>query len=263
MALAWIQDMETKKKVRRMTDEQKAEATRRALAGESPTTLGAEYGVTRSYISLLLSNAKHPERYKRLVENKRKRKLTEAEAAALRDTMEGSNPAELGLEPPIIQWRDVHVFDLAQRMFGKRLFQNTVDQCLEWVAEPASGRKPDILHRRPTPPVRLHPSELDPELAADPAFVKFYYSPEAEQLAWREYEFALADWQSRHGDAEVVGLEPETSTEGAEKELSEDDPTPRQLPQPQTPPGRRRGKHAGSKPHPTSRSKKKRRKKRR
>ena len=60
----------------------------------------------------------------------------------------------------------------------------------------------------PQPPKPHHINQILPELAQDPEFVAYYLSPICEQIAWREYECALADWNARFA-----------ATEEREKEL--------------------------------------------
>lgn len=242
----------------RMTEDQRAEATRRVLAGEKATALAAEYGVTRAYISLLKAQALDPERFNKKREEKLTRKLTEEQLEKLRQTVTTSNPDELKLDPPILRWSFDHVVQLAERMFGKRPSKRVIDDCLALV----DRSEPDRLLRRPRPPEKHHINQLSVELARDPDFVKYYLSPAAERLAWREYELALADWQARYGDAEVVDLNGEVQDSGFD-DVEWQAPGPRDLRHGPPAPGQRIGKHAGSKGSPFTPPKKKRRKKRR
>lgn len=242
----------------RMTEEQRAEATRRVLAGEKATALAVEYGVTRAYISLLKAQALDPDRFNKKRESKLLRKLTDEQLEQLRHTVTTSNPDELKLDPPILRWSFDHVIQISERLFGKRPSKRVIDECLALV----KSNEPDRLLRRPQPPKKHHINQLDVDLARDPDFVKYYLSPAAERLAWREYELALADWQARYGDAEVVDLNGEVM-DGDGDEIDWEVPGDRRFSHGPPAPGQRVGKHAGSKGSPFTPSKKKRRKKRR
>lgn len=238
----------------RLTDEQRADATRRVLAGEKAAALAREYGVTPAYISLLKAQALDPARFRKKREKKLTRKLTDEELASFREAIASSNPHELGLVPPTLRWCHDHGYQLAERMFGKRPSKRVVDECLG----PLLKRKPDRFLRRPQPPPKHHVSQLDPELARDEDFVAYYLSPICEQITWREYERALADWEARYGDAEEIDLEAGAPSEDID-EIDWEVPAPMAAAES----GRRSGKHAGSKGSPFTPPKKKRRKKRR
>ena len=238
----------------RMTDEQRAEATRRVLAGEKATALAAEYGVTRAYISLLKAQALDPERFLEKRRKKLTRKLTGEELEKFREAIATQNPFELGLDPPTIRWHECHGQQLAERMFGKRPSKRVVDECLA----PVMRRKPDPILRRPQPPPKHHINQLDPELAKDPDFVAYYLSPVCERIAQREYELALADWVARYGDAEEIDPQGRDASGDADAVDWQVPDLPRA-----SFPGRRVGKHAGSKGSPFAPPKKKRRKKKR
>lgn len=242
----------------RLTEEQRAEATRRVLAGEKAVALAEEYGVTRAYISLLKATALDPERFEKKREQKLTRRLTDAELASFRETIESSNPYELGLDPPTLRWLLDHGAQLAQRMFGKRPSKRVLEQCME----PVLRGKPDRMLRRPQPPQPHHVNQLDPELARDPDFVKYYLSPVCEQIARREYELALEDWIARYGDVDEVDPDSGRPVGGID-DVAWETPDGDHRPAFPPAPGRRVGKHAGSKGSPFTPSKKKRRKKRR
>lgn len=230
-----------------ITREQREEITRRVLAGEKAVALGEEFGVTRAYVSLLKAQALDPERFEKKRLDKAL-KLTPAQAEEFRLAILKSDPSELGLDPPTRAWCMDHGYQLAQRMFGKRPGVRMMKECMEPVLR--SKRR---FFKRPQAPEPHHISQLDPELARDPDFVKYYLSPVCERIARREYEIALEDWVARYGDAEEI------SADGEPVGGTEDFPAP--LAGPALAPGRRTGKHAGSKGLAFTPSKKKRRKK--
>lgn len=225
----------------RLTGEQRAEITRRALAGENQVEISEEFGVTRACVSLLKAQALFPERY----EKKRwemARKLSDAELAEFRAAVLKSTPVELGLDPLTKLWCMDHGYQLAKRMFGKNPGVRVMRECMEPVLPRG---KPEQL-RRPQPPEPHAIEQLAPEFANDPDFVAYYLSPICEQIARREYEISLKYWIARHGDVEEI-------------EPAEDEPEP--LPPAPPAPGRRIGRHAGSKGSPFTQSKRKQRKK--
>lgn len=242
--------MEQEENKKRMTPEQRDEATRRVLAGEKAVDLAEEYGCTRAYISLLKAQALDPERFKRKHEAKLKLKLTAEEIAKLKHAFDTSTPEDNDLIPARESWSLDHGFQLAMKWFGKKPSVRAMKTCMgEHLV-----RKPDSGDPKPKPPKPHHIKQLDPELAKDPDFVAYYLSPQAEKLAWREYELALAEWEKRHPNGEE---------DEPYREPGEDDwqypamPPPRQFA-----PGQRLGKHAKSKGKPFTPPKKRRKKRR-
>jgi transposase len=239
---------------KRLTKEQREEVTRRVVAGESQSALAAEFGCTRAYVSLLKMQALHPERETKKRERKLTKMLTEEQLERLKEAIRTSNPYELKLEPPIRAWDGDHVEQLSQRWFEKKPSTRIIKECLKCIPV----RKHDPLFCRPRPPEKHHISQLSRELAQDKDYVRYYLSPQAEKLAWRQYELALADWQSRFGDAEVAY--PEDYPVPREDEDGMDFPTPKaagmpSLPYPQRH-GQRVGKHAKNKAQPKRKKRK-------
>jgi hypothetical protein len=243
-----------KKVSNRLNDEQRKEATQRVLAGEKAGALAAEYGVSRAYISLLKAYVLHPERYEQLRVKKLTRLLTKEEHSEFCKVIQTSNPSLLDLDPPTRAWCMDHGYQLAERMFGKRPSVRVMKECLE----PVLRIKNDHILRRPQPPEPHHISQLSVEFAKNEDFVEYYLSPLAYQIRYREYEFALADWISRYGDATEIHLngDPHAASHEDEDDL---------LPPPAKPlqPGTRhqsKGKHTPTRGTPFTPSKKKRRK---
>jgi hypothetical protein len=239
-----------------LNDEQRQEATRRVLAGEKASALSVEYGVTRAYISLLKAYVLHPERYEKLREKKLTRALTTEQLADFRTAIETSDPSILNLDPPTRAWCMDHGYQLAERMFGKRPSVRVMKECMA----PVLRIKNDRLMRRPQPPEPHHISQLSPEFAKNEEFLEYYLSPQANKLAYREYELALADWISRYGDATEIHLDGDPNANSASHE-DEDDLLP--PPAKPLPPGTRRqskGKHTPTRGTNFTPSKKKRRK---
>lgn len=235
---------------RRMTPEQREEATRRVLAGEKAADLAAEYGCTRAYISLLKAQALDPERFKRKHETKLKLKLTDEELARLKHIFKTSTPEDNDLIPAREKWSLDHGFQLAMRLFKKKPSVRAMKECMGDHIK----RRPDFGDPKPKPPKPHHINQIDPEMAKDPDYVAYYLSPVCERIAWREYEIALAEWEKRHPDGEE---------DEPYREPGDDD---WQYPSMSLPrhfsPGQRVGKHAKSKGKPFTPPKKRRKKRR-
>jgi hypothetical protein len=237
---------------KRLTKEQREEATRRVLAGEKQVDLAQEYGCSRAYISLLKAEALNPERYRKKIERQLTRKLTDPQLERLKETIRTSTPHELALNPPLRQWDADHVLQICQKLFQKKPSVRVIKECLQCVPT----QKDDPLFRRPKPPEKHHISQLSRDLAQDEDFVKYYLSPAAERLAQRQYELAIADWEARFGDAEVAY--PKNHPESPDEEDTFDFPSLNPLPiHPSH--GQRVGKHAKGKSTPKRKKRKGRR----
>jgi hypothetical protein len=232
----------------RLTPEQREEATRRVLAGEKQANLAREYGCSRAYISLLKAQALDPERFKRKHETKLKLKLTDEELARLTHIFGTSTPEDNELVPAREKWSLDHGFQLAMKLFGKKPSVRAMKECMGDHLK----RRPDEGDPKPKPPKPHHINQLEPELAKDPDFVAYYLSPICEQIAWKEYEFALAEWEKRnpHGERPVPEMDGDPGWEMSEAE---------RLPPPS---GQRVGKHAKSKGSPFTKPKRRRGKRR-
>ncbi len=235
---------------KRFTEEQREEATRRVLAGEKAVDLAVEYGCTRAYISLLKAQALDPDRFKRKFEGRLKLKLTDEEIARLKHLFDTSTPEDNALIPARESWSLDHGFQLAMKLFQKKPSVRAMKECMGEHIK----RRPDFGDPKPKPPKPHHLNQLDPELAKDPDFVAYYLSPQAERIALREYEFALAEWEKRHPNGEEDGPYREPG--------DEDWQYPAMSPQRQFAPGQRVGKHAKSKGKPFTPPKKRRKKRR-
>jgi hypothetical protein len=228
----------------RLTPEQREEATRRVLAGEKAAALAEEYGCTRAYISLLKVQALDPERFKRKAEAKLSIKLTAEQTAKLKHVLDTSTPEENDLIPARDSWSLDHGFQLAKKLFGKKPSVRAMKECMGDHIK----RRPDEGDPKPKPPKPHHINQLDPELAKDKEFVAYYLSPICEQIARKEYEFALAEWEKRnpHGEGPPPGMDVDSEWEI---------PTERRPPLP----GQRIGKHAKSKGSPFTKPKRRKR----
>lgn len=227
---------------KKLTQEQRAEITRRVLAGETAASLGQEFGVTRQYVALLKVQALDPERFIRKAEAKMERKLTREELAKLHAALASGTPEDLDLIPAVEKWSLEHGFQLAERLIGKRPSVRAMKE----IMEPFIPKRSEFRFTKPKPPKPHHINQIDPELAKDPEYVAYYLSPICEQIAWREYEMALADWEERFA-----------ADEERERKAAEPPPPAQQV----QAPGQRAGKHAKSKGSPFTPPK--RRKKRR
>jgi hypothetical protein len=235
---------------KRLTKEQREEAKRRVLAGETHRNLAAEFGCTPSYISWLKSEALNPEKHRKKLESQLTCKLTEAELDRLKETLRTSNPCTLGLDPPLREWDSGHVLQLARKWFDKKPSVRILKECLQCVPKQTTY---DPLFCRPKPPEKHHISQLSRDLANDEDYVKYYLSPAAERLAWRQYELALADWQKRFGDAEVAY--PKNHPESPDPDENMDFPVMQPILHPPAH-GQRVGKHAKGKSKPKRKKRK-------
>lgn len=234
----------------RLNEEQRQEATRRVLAGEKAVALAAEYGVTRAYISLLKAYVLYPERYERQRVKKLTRTLSVEQLADFRKAIATSDPSTLGLDPATQAWCMDHGYQLAKRMFDKRPSVRVMKECME----PVLRIKNDRIMRRPQPPEPHHIRQLSPEFAKNEEFVEYYLSPLSNKIAQREYEFALADWVAKYGDATEIDLDMQPDTRWPEN-LADSAVSRPEIRQ-------RTGKHSQSRGTPFTASKKMRRKKR-
>jgi hypothetical protein len=235
---------------KRLSKEQREEVTRRALAGEKASLLGKEYGVTRAYVSLLKMQALEPERFAEKAESKLTRKLSRGELAQFDEALATGTPESHGLIPAVERWSYEHGYQLAWKLFQKRPSVRAIKQCME----PHIKRWEDYENERPKPPKPHHVNQLDPELAKDEDFVAYYLSPVCERIAWKEYEFALADWERRQVAKQKKDAEEEAKREAAP---AEDAQSPEKW---QPVPGLRIGKHAKSKGSPFTPPKRRKRK---
>ena len=177
----------------RLSREQRDEITRRVLAGEKARPLAEEFGVTRAYVSLLKNQALDPERFVKA--GPLSKKLTPDEVERFRQTLATTTPADHGFPsyPRPEEWKLEHGFLLAGKLFGKNPSRRVVKECVT----PFIPKRKPFEFSRPQPPKPHHISQISPELAADPDYVAYYLSPICEQIAWREYEMALADYEAR------------------------------------------------------------------
>ena len=219
----------------RLNHEQRAEITRRVLAGETAVSLGREFGVTRAYVALLKAQAVDPARFVRKQEAKLSQKLTAAEVEQFCGLLATSTPEDHGLVPVTDHWSYEHGRQLAAKLFpNKHPSVRVIKECLA----PFLPKPGDFRFTKPKPPKPHHINQLPRDLAADPEFVAYYLSPICEQIAWREYELALADWNARH------------ATDGEPPAAGLDEAMPALTPERFTAPGLRTGKHAKGKGSP-------------
>lgn len=230
---------------KRLNQEQREEITRRVLAGEKAKPLAEEFGVTCAYVSLLKNQALDPERFQRQVEVKFSKKLTKAEVDEIIGIVSTNTPEDLDLIPTREKWSIDHGFQLVWRLFQKKPSVRAMNE----IMAPYIPRREDYQFPKPKPPKPHHVNQLDPELAKDPEFVAYYLSPICQQIAQREYEAALADWDRRFS----ADAEREKAAMEAAKKFAKAPPV--------LAPGLRVGKHAKSKGKPFTPPK--RRKKRR
>lgn len=224
----------------RLNHEQRDEITRRVLAGEKAAALGGEFGVTRAYVALLKAQALDPQRFIRKKEAKLSQKLTAAEIQQFDEVLATSTPEDHGLVPTSQRWSFEHGHQLAGKLFpNKRPSVRVIKQCLT----PYVPKREEFRFTRPQPPKPHHINQISPELAKDPDYVAYYLSPICEQIAWREYELAVADWDARFAAAEELHEAQLTHARNAP-------PPATAAAEPPPAPGQRLGKHAKSKGSP-------------
>lgn len=237
------------KATHRLTKDQRAELLRRGMAGERTADLASEFSVTVAYVNMLKNEARNPERFALKAEQKLTRKLTKQQLARFTETLANSTPEDHDLIPTSEKWSLDHGYQLAWKLFKKRPSVRAIKETVT----PFMPRRQDFRFTRPQPPKPHHINQISPELAKDPEYVAYYLSPICEQIAWREYELALADWDARFAESEKREIEMANRRNEAESAGIH--------PQPATAPGNRVGKHAKSKGSPFTSPK--RRKKRR
>lgn len=185
----------------KLTPHQREEIVRRVLAGETCTALATEFGVTRSAISLLKNKALNPEFFIKKAEAKMKLKLTEAQREKFIKVISTSTPEAQRLIPARDKWTLDHGRQLSEKLFKKIPSKRALKELME----PYLPKRSEFRFTKPQPPKKHHISQLDPELAKDKDYVRYYLSPICEQIAWREYELALADWEKRFAHLEEDG----------------------------------------------------------
>ena len=223
----------------RLNQEQRDEITRRVLAGETAVALGKQFGVTRAYVALLKAQALDPQRWIRKAEAKLSLKLTAAELAQFDEALSSSTPEDHDLIPTAARWTLAHGHQLAWKLFKKHPSVRVIKECVT----PHMPKRSDFRFSRPQPPRPHHINQIEPELAKDPDYVAYYLSPLCAQIEQREYEWALADWNTRFAAAEEQYEEQLAKARNAETP----DPHPQER---VSAPGQRLGKHAKSKGSP-------------
>lgn len=229
---------------KRLSEAQREEITRRVLAGEKARPLGEEFGVTRAYVSLLKNQALDPERFVKA--GPLSKKLTQDELERFRQTLATTTPADHGFPsyPRPEEWKLEHGSLLAKKLFGKDPSRRVIKECVT----PFVPKRKAFEFGRPQPPKPHHISQISPELVGDPDYVAYYLSPICEQIAWREYELALADYEARFAAGEERAK--------AERDrLSTEAPEDFRVPAP----GTRTGKHAKGKGSPFTKPKRRKR----
>ena len=114
----------------RLGKAQRAEITRRAMAGQCGAQIAREFGVTRAYVSLLKAYVLHPERYILKAQKNLSRKLTPDELHRFQTALANGTPTSYKLRPAASSWSLDHAFKLAMKLFKKRPSLRVVKQCL-------------------------------------------------------------------------------------------------------------------------------------
>jgi hypothetical protein len=181
---------------KRITQEQRDQIASRGLAGEKTIALAEEFGVSTAYVSMLKIQAVDPMRYQKKTAPCLK-KLTDAELAEIAHVLATTTPADHGMRshPQPSRWLIEHGQPLAEKLFKKQPSRRVVSEFMA----PHLSKKMPYEFTRPTPPLPHHIDQIPPELAKDPSYVAYYLSTICEQIAWRSYESALADYDARFG----------------------------------------------------------------
>lgn len=222
--------------LRKLLRSQLDEIIRRVATGESAQKVAIEFGVTRSYVSLLKAKALDPSRV--FKSKPPARKLIPSELAELQVLLETTRPVDHGIQEKRKpeEWRLEHGYILAEKLFKKKISKSAATRLMT----PYLPKRKPYVYSRPTPPVPHHIDQLDPELAKDPDFVAYYLSPICQQIAWREYEWAVKDYDERL----------------ARQSKPESEPTAPPTISPAPLLGKRTGKHSKSKGSPFTKAKK-------
>jgi len=114
----------------RLGKAQRAEITRRVMAGESGAQIAREFGVTRAYVSLLKAYVLHPERYILKAQKNLSCKLTPDELHHFQTALANGTPETYKLKPAASHWSLDHAFKLAVKLFKKRPSLRVVKLCL-------------------------------------------------------------------------------------------------------------------------------------
>ena len=226
----------------RLTKEQREELTRRVLAGEKCLPLAEEFKVSRAYVSLLKNQALDPERFTN--EEKLTKKLTAAETAKFTEVLTSTTPTDHDFYPHSERWNMDYGARLAEKLFKKKPSVRVLTE----LVKPHMPKRSEFKFTRPQPPKPHHISQISAEFANDPDFVAYYLSPICQQIAQREYELALADWDARFADSEEREIAAEAKMAAASEPNFH-------VP----PPGKRTGKHAKGKGSPFTPPKRKKR----
>ncbi len=225
----------------RLTPEQRAEVLRRLKTGEKMAPIARDFGISREAVSQIRIRHLDPENARPSLRHKKR--LTDKELATFRQTLQDTEPTDhelhlIGPEPREY-WSEARVVTLAQKVLGKTPAAHVLKTLMQGIRPPPTYN-PDAPPQYPLPhDVR----RLSPELAADEEFVKYYLSPQAWELALRQYEYQLREYEKEAAarDAEAAKL-----------------PAPPPGP-PSPPPRQRTGKHREGKGSPFTKPKKRRR----
>jgi hypothetical protein len=226
----------------RLSNEQREELTRRVLAGEKCMPLAEEFKVSRAYVSLLKNQALDPERFTN--EEKLTKKLTAAEIAKFTEVLTSTTPTDHDFYPHSERWNMDYGARLAEKLFKKKPSVRALTE----LVKPHMPKRSEFKFTRPQPPKPHHISQISAEFANDPDFVAYYLSPICQQIAQREYELAVADWDARFADSEEREM-------AAEAKMAAPSKGNFQIAQP----GKRMGKHAKGKGSPFTPPKRKKR----
>lgn len=240
-----------------LTKEQRAEIFRRIAAGETQSAVAKDFNVTRAAISLLKQRTANPERFAGKYDLKKR--LSDEEIVTFKHALDHTLPQDHGLDvlghAPVRLWTMERGYALTDKLFNK---QPSVRMMKECMGEHLT-RRPDSYLTPPDPPAPFDIRRLPPELAADKDFVKYVQSPIARQIAQREYELALEQYQQQLAEMEIrKAAQPLDPWLPPEMDDNEDPDTWSHPPSdvPPTPvPGQRLGKHAKSKGSPFTKPK--------
>lgn len=184
---------------RRLTPEQREEIIRRIKLGERPGVIARDFGVTAEAVSQIRIRLLPIEERRPSMRRSQKR-LRDDELRMLTEAVGGTLPADHGFE--ILgpehrrRWTDTRIRALSMKLAGRVPAVRVLKELIEVgrLAFIDDGDGP------PEYPLPHDVRRLSPELAADEEFVEYYLSPAAWELALRQY-----DYQVREYEKEVAG----------------------------------------------------------
>lgn len=181
---------------RYLTKEEKKEIIERLKAGEVQSAIARDYGCSRANISLIYIKHFKPEQHAKKAQQNYKKRLTPEERETFIAKLKSSTPEDHNFIPHREHWSIDHGRQLAEKLFNKTPAVRVLKEIIEPINQ--EWRKKRGRDPKPQPPKPACIEQLDPELAKDKDFVKYYLSETSEKIRWRTYELALEEWEQRN-----------------------------------------------------------------